>query len=373
MNQTKDYYQILGIPRDASAEDIKRAFRQLAHQYHPDLNPDPQAEDRMREINEAYEVLSDPDKRRLYDQGEYAQENNTGPFTGGFGDFGFGDLFDAFFGSAFRQTTTRERAPQRGADLRTKVQVTLKEVALGTEREITLSSLRPCPVCGGTGAEPGTSPIICPRCQGRGEVRQVSQSFFGQFVQVIECPDCHGEGRIISSTCKNCRGTGSVQTKRQIRVQIPKGVENGTRIRLSGEGEAGPKGRPPGDLYVTVEVMDDPRFRRSGPNLTTTVEVPYETLVLGGLIEVDSLLEGIPVEIPAGTSPDSQLTIRGKGLPVMNRNSNGDLIISIKVSVPKKISQEERELLERLRELRNSDVSKNTDPQKKNKGKRRFF
>jgi len=223
----KDYYKILGVSRDASPEAIKKAYRALAKKYHPDLNPGNKAyEEKFREINEAYEVLSDPDKRRLYDQGEYAQENNTGPFTGGFGDFGFGDLFDAFFGSAFRQTTTRERAPQRGADLRAKVQVTLKEVALGTEREITLNSLRPCPVCGGTGAEPGTSPTICPRCQGRGEVRQVSQSFFGQFVQVIECPDCHGEGRIISSTCKNCRGTGSVQTKEaNSQSKSPKGLK----------------------------------------------------------------------------------------------------------------------------------------------------
>jgi molecular chaperone DnaJ len=366
MAEYKDYYQVLGVPRNATEEEIKRAYRQLARQYHPDLNPDPQAADKMREINEAYEVLSDPEKRARYDQTGSAEEAGFGPFTGGFGDFGIGDIFEAFFGTTFRQTRVRERGPQRGRDLSVGLRVNLKEVALGCEKEISIPRLEKCPVCNGSGAEPGTFPTLCSRCQGKGEIRQINQSLFGQFIQVIECPDCHGEGTIIRNPCKNCRGTGLIQTRREIKVKIPPGVEEGTKIRLSGEGDAGWKGGPAGDLYVLISVEKDNRFQRSGPHLLTTVEVPYHVMALGGVIEVESILEKVPLEIPPGTPSDSQLTLRGKGLPLLGRNQKGDLLVTLKVEVPKRLSQEEREILEKLAQIREN--GKSPQPRKKGRG-----
>jgi len=366
MAEYKDYYQVLGVPKNATEEEIKRAYRQLARQYHPDLNPDPQAADKMREINEAYEVLSDPEKRARYDQTGSAEEAGFGPFTGGFGDFGIGDIFEAFFGTTFRQTRVRERGPQRGRDLSVGLRVNLKEVALGCEKEISIPRLEKCPVCNGSGAEPGTFPTLCSRCQGKGEIRQINQSLFGQFIQVIECPDCHGEGTIIRNPCKNCRGTGLIQTRREIKVKIPPGVEEGTKIRFSGEGDAGWKGGPSGDLYVLISVEKDPRFERSGPHLKTTLEVPYYIMALGGTVEVDSVLEKVPLEIPAGTPSDSQLTLKGKGLPVLGRNQRGDLLVTLKVEVPKRLSQEERELLEKLAQIRGN--GKSPQPRKRGRG-----
>lgn len=366
MAERKDYYQVLGVSRDASEEEIRRAYRQLARQYHPDLNPDPQAAEKMKEINEAYEVLSDPEKRARYDQTGSAEEEGFGPFSRGFGDFGIGDIFEAFFGTTFRQTGVRERGPQRGRDLSVSVKVNLKEVVLGCEKTITVNRIEKCPVCNGTGAEPGSFPTLCPRCQGKGEIRQVNQSLFGQFIQVIECPDCHGEGTIIRNLCKNCRGTGLIQTKREIKVKIPPGVEEGTKVRLSGEGDAGWRGGPSGDLYVYISVERDPQFQRSGAHLLTTVEVPYHVMALGGVIEVNSVLEKIPLEIPPGTPSDSQLTLKGKGLPVLGRNQKGDLIVTLKVEVPKKLSPEERELLEKLAQIRGE--RKSPQPSRKGRG-----
>lgn len=368
MNGKKDYYQVLGVPRDAQTEEIKRAYRQLAREFHPDLNPDPRASDRMREINEAYEVLSDPDKRARYDQfGSVEAGPEFGPFTGGFGDFGLGDIFETFFGGAFR-TREKERGPVRGADLKAQIRITLLEAATGAEKEIAVPRLERCPACNGTGAEASTFPTMCSRCKGKGEIRQVNQSLFGQFIQVIECPDCGGEGTIIRSPCPKCRGSGLHRVTRNLLVRVPPGADETTKIRLTGEGEAGPRGGPMGDLYVYFTLEKDPRFQRSGADLLTSIEVPYPTLVLGGTVQIPTLTQMHTLEIPPGTDSGSRFHLRGKGLPVLGRNQKGDLIVTLKVKIPSETSKEERELLERLQSLHQEANS----PPPTKKGRRLF-
>ncbi len=357
MNGNKDYYQILGIPRDAQTEDIRRAYRQLAREFHPDLNSDPRSADRMREINEAYEVLSDPDKRARYDQfGTVEPGAEFGPFTGGFGDFGLGDIFETFFGGAF-PTRTRERGPVRGADLKAQVRITLLEAATGTEKEIVVPRLERCSACNGTGAEASTFPAMCSRCNGKGELRQVNQSLFGQFIQVIECPDCGGEGTIIRSPCPKCRGSGLGRATHRIKVRVPPGADETTKIRLTGEGEAGPRGGSIGDLYVYFTVEKDPRFERSDADLLVSVAIPYPTLVLGGTVQVPHLMQEQILEIPPGTESGARFRLRGKGLPLLGKNQKGDLIITVKVEIPSALDEEERELLEKLQSLKQGGKS----------------
>src|SRR5258708_941556 len=271
--QQQDYYEVLGITRTATPEEIKKAFRRLAMQYHPDRNKEPEAETRFKEINEAFEVLSDPEKRSAYDRFGHAGLNQQGgPGFEGFGNFGgFGDIFDAFFGGGARQ----RRGPSRGADLRYNLTLAFEEAIFGVTKEIEVSRTEQCAFCGGLGAEPGSKPERCPSCNGSGEIRRVQQSIFGQFVNVTQCDRCHGEGRVISSPCTHCRGTGRERKSRNLEVKIPPGVDNGQQLRLSNEGEAGVQGGPPGNLYVLLQVSEHERFKRDEDDIIYDLPINF--------------------------------------------------------------------------------------------------
>jgi molecular chaperone DnaJ len=372
MSPQKDFYQVLGVTQSASGEEIKYAYRQLARQFHPDLNPEPDAGEKMREINEAYEVLSDSEKRARYDQFGTADGPQGSPFgggaSGGFGDLG--EIFSAFFGGGMRAGVEVERGPHRGSDLRANARMTLEEVATGADREISVNRLERCATCNGTGAEAGSFPAMCPRCNGRGVMRQVNQSLFGQFIQEVACPDCHGEGQIIRNPCPACRGNGVSRASRKLNIRIPAGADDGTKLRLNNEGEAGFRGGPAGDLFISLSVTKDPRFERDEANLFTTLFVPYSTLVLGSTVAVQSVLEMHNLTIPPGTEADKQFNLRGAGLPYLGRRDKGDLYVTVKVQVPKKLSPQERQLLEQLAVIQNNGnlsaaASKKTSGKKK--------
>jgi len=368
----KDYYEILEVPRDASQEDIKKAYRRLAKQYHPDVNKDdPQANEKFKEINEAYEVLMDPQKRAQYDRFGTVGESsfggqNTADF-GGFGDFseifnnfnfGLGDIFNSFFGRERSQTFTR--TPTRGADISTSVEVTLEEVLTGIERELEVTRREVCNVCNGSGMEPGTQAEKCPYCNGTGEIRSSRATIFGQMVTVTPCPSCRGTGKIITHLCHQCNGRGILFKKRRVMVKIPAGVEDGMRLRLRGEGEAGSYGGPPGDLFVFVRVKPHPLFKRFGADIQYEATIDMFEAALGTEIEVQTLEKTREtINIPPGAQFGSQFRLRGKGLPYVTDGGRGDLIIMVKVEIPKKFSEKERELLLEIAALRGKNVNKN--------------
>ncbi|MBX5475687.1 MAG: molecular chaperone DnaJ [Clostridia bacterium] len=362
----RDYYEILGVPRDADAETIKKAFRKLARQYHPDANPgDPEAEAKFKEINEAYEVLSDPEKRARYDrfghagaQGPTGAEGapfGSGPFTGfdGTDPFGLGDLFESFFGGF---GGARRAGPERGADLQTEVEIDLEEVLRGATRTVVVGRTERCDRCGGSGAEPGSAPERCPACGGRGQVRMARNTAFGSFVTVQTCPRCHGSGRVIERPCRTCQGRGLARKRREIEVRIPKGVEDGMRLRLAGQGEAGARGGPNGDLYVVVRVRPHPRFRREGTTLISEVRLGYAQLALGTEVSVDTPDGPERLRVPAGTQPGHEFRLRGRGVPDVRGYGRGDLVVRVQVEVPTDLSPEETKLLQRLAELRGQPV-----------------
>jgi len=345
--QQTDYYEILGVARTASADDIKRAFRRLAMQYHPDRNKQPGAEARFKEINEAYEVLSDPDKSAAYDRFGHAGVNGMGerPFDG-FGNFGgFGDIFDAFFGG----TATRgRRSAQRGRDLHEEISLTFEQAAFGTEIEVELTRLENCPICGGRGSEPGSQPDKCPVCNGAGEVRRVQQSIFGQFVNVATCERCHGEGRIVSRPCTSCRGTGRERKQRKLMVKVPAGVESGSQMRLSGEGEAGINGGGPGNLYVTLQVQPHAFFDREGDDLVYDLPINFAQAALGDEVEVPALEGKIGFKIPAGTQSGRVFQLKDKGVPHLRGGGRGDELVRVRVITPSNLNKDQRKLFEQL-------------------------
>jgi molecular chaperone DnaJ len=346
-----DYYAILGVPRTASDAEIKRAFRKLAQKWHPDVNKDPEAAERFKEINEAYQVLSDPRRRQAYDMfgragvaGE-AGEGGFG-FATGFGGFGgFGDIFDAFFGGA--AGPVRRAQPVAGSDLRYDLRISFEEAVLGTEKEIEFTALGRCPTCGGSGARPGTSPVTCPVCGGRGEVRTVRQTLLGQMMTATTCPRCRGEGRVVETPCETCRGDGRVERRRTLRVAIPPGIDDGHQIRLSNEGEVGPRGGPPGSLYVAVRVAPHPVLRREGTELYAEVDVSIAQAALGTKVRVPTVEGEEEIEIRPGTQPGTEIRLRGRGVPHLRRpNQRGDLHVLVNVVVPTRLSKKQRELLE---------------------------
>jgi molecular chaperone DnaJ len=344
----RDLYQVLGVERGASDAEIKRAFRKLAQQWHPDVNTEPAAQERFKEINEAYQILSDPERRQRYDMfGRAGVEG--GPGAGGFEGFGgFSDIFDAFFGGgAAGAGSARRGRPQPGADLRYDLRITFEEAVRGTDKEIEFRVLDRCETCSGTGAKPGTDPVTCPQCNGRGEVRSVRQTMLGQMVNVSACPRCRGEGRIVETPCETCRGDGRTERKRSLRVAIPAGIDEGHQIRLTNEGEVGPRGGPPGSLYVAVHVAPHPTLKRDGTELFYEAKVSIAQAALGARISVPTVDGDEEVEIKPGTQPDTEIRLRGKGVPHLRRTgARGDLHVLVDVVVPTKLNKRQRELLE---------------------------
>ena len=356
MATQRDYYDILGVPRGATDEDIKRSFRKLAQQWHPDVNTSHEADTRFKEINEAYQVLSDPQRRQAYDMfGHAAAGAGAGGFDpfGGFGAGqaggfqGFGDIFDAFFGGTAGQGR-RPNVPT-GADLRYDLQVTFAESISGVEKQIEFTSLSRCETCSGTGAEPGTSPITCPKCQGTGELRQVRSTMLGQIVNVVACDRCRGTGRIVETPCHTCHGDGRVERRRTLRVTVPMGIDESHQIRLSGEGEAAPRGGVPGNLYVVIHVPPHPELRRRDAELYFDLPISITQAALGARMTVPTADGQEEIEIRAGTQSGSEIRLRGKGVPHLRRaNTRGDLHVMVEVRVPSHLSAKQRELLEQL-------------------------
>ncbi len=345
----RDFYVILGVERTATDAEIKRAFRKLAQQWHPDVNTDPAAQARFKEINEAYQILSDPERRSRYDTfGRAGVDGGAGgPGGAGFEGFGgFSDIFDAFFGGGAGGSSARRGRPQPGADLRYDLRITFEEAVKGTEKEIEFTALQRCETCGGNGAKPGTEPIICPQCDGRGEVRSVRQTMLGQMVNASACPRCHGEGKIVETRCETCHGDGRTERKRTLRVTIPGGIDEGHQIRLSNEGEVGPRGGPPGSLYVAVHVQAHKSLTREGTELYYDAVVSIAQAALGTKITVPTIEGEEEVEIKPGTQPNAEIKLRGKGVPHLRRaGQRGDLHVMVDVQVPTKLSKKARDLL----------------------------
>jgi len=345
MNAKRDYYEVLELPRNATPEDIKKAFRKLALQYHPDRNKNADAADRFKEINEAYQVLSDPERKTAYDRfGHAGVQGDLGRGFQGFEGFGgLGDIFDAFFGGHAR------RGPRRGRDLESRAAVSFVEAAFGVEKEIELDRIEVCDRCRGNRAEPGTDLETCRTCRGSGQVRRVQRTVFGQFAQTTTCSTCDGEGHLVRSPCERCGGTAVLRQQRRLAVEIPAGIEDGSRIRLRGEGEPGEMGGPLGDLYVYVAVRPHELFRREGNDVLLSLELNIAEAALGVSLEVPTLDGRRELKIPAGTQTGQTFTIKGSGIPFLgDGRRRGNELVTVQVAVPRKISQKQRALLEEL-------------------------
>ncbi len=343
----RDYYEVLGVSRDASVDEIKKAYRKLARQYHPDANPDdPDAEEKFKEISEAYVVLCDPEKRANYDRFGHAGADGQGfgGFNGfgGFGDFGgIEDILEMFFSGGGRRRT----GPERGADIRIDMEITLKEAAFGLEREIKVPRTETCSTCGGSGAAAGSNPKTCTTCNGAGQVQFVQSTPFGRIVQSRTCDQCRGSGRVIEKPCPTCRAAGQTRKTRNIKVKVPPGVDNGSRLRLAGEGEAGTRGGPPGDLYVYIHVKPHRIFKRNGNDLICEVPISFVQAALGDELEVPTLEGKATIKIPEGTQTGTVFRMRGKGVPRVDGFGRGDQHVRVKVVTPTKLSDKQKELL----------------------------
>lgn len=354
----RDYYEVLGVSRDASADEIKKAFRRLARQYHPDVNKEKGAEATFKEINEAYEVLSDDQKRAAYDRYGHAGRGGFGPGQGDFGGFGdINDIFSEFFGGFTRQSSAQRRSPRRGADLRYDLRLDFLEAVFGAEKEIEVVRNETCPRCNGSGAEPGTSPSRCRTCNGTGEVRRVQQSILGSFVSVTTCPTCNGTGEVIAVPCKQCGGRKQVRVTRTLAVNVPAGVDNDTQIRLNGEGEPGANGGPPGNLYVVISVTPHPYFRRKDQDILVEVGINVAQAALGDELEVPTIDGQEKLSIPPGTQSGSVFRIKGKGVPHLRRNTRGDQIVVVSVNIPQSLTAEQRRLFTELSKTMGKDVT----------------
>jgi molecular chaperone DnaJ len=349
----KDYYEILGVPRNASQEEIKRAFRHLARKYHPDVNPgNKEVEEKFKEINEAFEVLSDPEKRSAYDQFGEAGLEGVGFKPGGFGfpsfdelfkDFGFGDIFDVF--SEFRERERARHGPEPGADLKYEMEITLEDAFKGMTTKIEVPRFERCSVCGGTGARPGTSPRQCPKCGGTGEIRIIRRTAFMQTMNITPCNKCNGEGEIIETPCKKCNGTGRERKTRTVEVKIPAGVDNGQYLRLAGQGEAGSNGGPPGDLYVVINVREHPVFERHEDDLFCKTTIDLVTAILGGEVEIPTITGKARLRIPPGTQSYTVFRLRGQGMPRLRARGRGDQLVKVVVEIPSRLNKRQGEII----------------------------
>ena len=351
-----DYYEILGIDKNATKDDIKSAFRKMARKYHPDVNKEPGAEEKFKEIGKAYDTLMDDDKRALYDR--YGEDGlkNAGYSTNGPFDFGFGnlnDIFESFFGGSFGFGQANDpNAPRRGSDLRLDIELEFKEAVFGSEKEIKIDHLETCQTCHGTGAKEGSTPETCSQCGGAGRVQQFHQTIIGSISQIVTCPQCGGKGTIIKDACPDCKGQGRVQKEKTIKVKIPKGVDNGSKIRIATEGDAGTNGGNNGDLYVVLFVKSDKYFKRDGFNVFTELKISLPQAVLGDEIEIKTLDGTEKITIPSGCEHDKVIPLAGKGVPIVGSpNKRGDHFVIVKLETPKKLSEEERKLYEKLFEI----------------------
>lgn len=355
MADKRDYYEVLGVPKDADDAAIKKAYRQLAKKYHPDINPgDKDAEAKFKEASEAYAVLSDADKRRQYDQFGHAAFDGSGGGAGGFdfnnmGDIFGSDIFGDIFGDLFGGGSSRRRSsngPMRGADVRASVRITFAEAVTGTSKKLDVTLKDPCGTCNGTGAKPGTSPETCGKCGGKGQVVYTQQSLFGMVRNVQPCPDCRGTGKIVKEKCPDCYGTGFISTKKTIEVTIPAGIDDGQCVRIQGKGEPGVNGGPRGDLLVAVMISQDPNFQRDGYNIFSDVHISYPVAVLGGEVKVKTVDGEVVYEVKPGTASGTRVRLRGKGMPsVRNKEARGDHYITLIVDIPAKLTPEQREAL----------------------------
>lgn len=357
MSQKRDYYEVLGVSRTANPEEIKRSFRQLARQYHPDVNKEEGAEEHFKEVNEAYEVLSDPEKRRAYDRFGHAGINGGIGFgdVGGFG--GISDIFEEFFaGFGMGRGQARRKRPRRGTDLRYDLQITFEEAVFGCEKETEISRYEICPECNGSGAEPGTTPVRCSQCNGTGEVRRVQQSILGSFVNVTTCPTCQGEGETIPIVCRRCRGNKQVRTAQTITVKIPAGVDDGTQIRLAGQGESGEYGGPRGNLYVILHVAPHPFFRRRGDDILLELGINVAQAALGDKVTIPTLDGEETISIPAGSQTGKVFRLRGRGVPHLRGSGQGDQLIFVHVVTPTNLTDEQKDLFRQLAETLGKEV-----------------
>ena len=349
----RDYYEVLGVPRDASDEEIKRSYRRAAQRHHPDIDSSDGAEQRFKELNEAYRVLSDRQRRTAYDMFGHAGVDGAstgagGGFGGGFGPFG--DIFDAFFGGSPAGARGRRRVVA-GADLRYDLTIEFAEAVAGVTREINFPTLVQCSTCEGSGAEPGSQPEKCPECNGTGEKRRVAQTILGQMVNITACPRCNGEGSIVSTPCQVCRGEGRIREQRTLKVDVPAGIDSGQRIAIEGQGEAGPRGGPPGDLYVAVTVREHASLLRRGTELYYELPVSFPQAALGASLEIPTVEGAEQLAVPAGTQGGTEIRLRGRGVPRLRGLGRGDLHVIVTVVVPHKPSKRERELLKELGEV----------------------
>jgi len=353
-----DYYEILEVPKNATKDEIKSAFRKKARVLHPDVNKAPDAEEKFKELGKAYEVLMDDEKRQMYDRyGEDGLKNSgydsQGPFAGGFGDLS--EIFSSFFGGGFGFHQQRDpNAPQRGEDLRVNIELTFEEAVFGVTKEIKVDHLETCSECGGTGAKKGSTPETCPKCGGSGQVSQTTRTPLGSFTQITTCPNCHGKGVIIKDFCPNCKGTGKVTKEKKLELKIPAGVDTGSKMRLAGEGDAGINGGPSGDLYIVLYVQESDYFKRDGYNVYTSLDITPAQAVLGDEVVIKTLDGERTINIPSGTQSHETLKLKGAGIANLSRNGQkGDHVVVFNVVIPngKKISEAERNLYKKLYEI----------------------
>lgn len=372
--QKRDYYEVLGVDKNADEEALKKAYRQLAKKYHPDVNPgNKEAEAKFKEASEAYAVLSDPEKRRQYDQFGHAAFDGSGG-AGGFGGFDFsgadfsdifGDIFGDFFGGARSRGGSRSNGPMKGANLRTSVRITFEEAVFGVEKELELNLKDECKTCHGTGAKPGTSKETCPKCKGQGQIVYTTQSFFGTVRNVQVCPDCKGSGKVVRDKCPDCGGSGYITSKKKIAVSIPAGIDNGQCVRIPGKGEPGVNGGERGDLLVEVIVSSHPTFQRQDTNIYSTVPISFAVAALGGEVLIDTVDGRVAYEVKPGTQTDTRVRLKGKGVPSLRyRDLRGDHYVTLIVKTPDKLSKEAKDLLKQFDALTGDSLNavKNAGP-----------
>ena len=382
MADKRDYYEVLGVDRNADDATLKKAYRTLAKKYHPDTNPgDKEAEAKFKEASEAYAILSDPDKRRQYDQfGHAAFDGGAGGGGFDFNDMGdifgsFGDIFGDLFGGGFGGGRRANNGPMKGANVRTQVRITFEEAVFGCKKEIDMVLKDECPDCHGTGAKPGTSPETCTKCGGRGQVRMTQQSLFGVVQNITTCPDCNGSGKIVKEKCPGCRGTGYLNNRKKIEVSIPAGIDNGQSVRIREKGEPGVNGGPRGDLLVEVIVSSHPFLQRRDMDLFSTAPISYAQAALGGEVRIGTVDGDVIYEVKPGTQTDTRIRLKGKGVPSLrNANVRGDQYVTLVVQVPTGLNSEAKELLRQFDAATgNSLANQNGAADGEHKGKKKFF